>query len=76
MADRVVCYAGAANPEEPRRVIWQGQPYPVIEIIDRRRQPDALVFLVRCSPGGTLFELTCDIESENWQIRHRGDLPL
>ena len=76
MADRIECYAGAANPETPRRVIWQGRAYPVTEVIDRQHQPDTLVFLVRCSPGEILFELTYTFETDAWQIRPRGELPL
>jgi len=74
--DRVECYAGASYPEEPRRVFWQEKTYLVSEIIERQRHPDSLTFLVRCSPGDTLFELTYTIESETWQIHSKGDLSL
>ena len=74
--DRVECYAGASQPETPRRVYWQGEAYQVVEIIDRQRQPDRLFFLVRCSPGERLFELTYFLEAEIWQIHTKGRLPV
>jgi hypothetical protein len=74
--DRVECYAGASQPETPRRVIWQGEAYQVVDIINRQRQPNRLVFLVRCSPGVALFELTYFFESETWQIHTKGSLPV
>ncbi|QRN82565.1 hypothetical protein JR338_09045 [Chloroflexota bacterium] len=73
---RVVCYAGANYPEAPRRVIWHEMIYEVTEIIDRQRHPDSLLFLVRCSPGETLFELIYILESETWQIHFKEDLSL
>lgn len=74
--DRVECYAGASYPEDPRRVIWHDVTYEVTEVIDRQRHPDSLLFLVRCSPNETLFELVYRFESETWQIHFKGDLSL
>lgn len=73
---RVESYAGASQPETPRRVFWQGETYQVTEVINRQRQPDRLSFLVRCSPGEILFELTYLFEAESWQIHTKGDLPV
>lgn len=76
MADRVECYAGASQPETPRRVIWQGKTYQVTDILNRQRQPDALSFLVRCAPDETLFEIAYIITTGTWQIHFKGSLPL
>jgi hypothetical protein len=76
MADRVECYAGASQAETPRRVVWQGQTYPVTEVLSRQRQPDALTFQVRCEPDETLFELSYIITTGTWQIHFKGNLPL
>ena len=74
--DRVECYAGASYPEDPRRVNWHEVTYEVTEIINRQRYPDSLLFLVRCSPDETLFELVYLLESETWQIHFKGDLSV
>lgn len=74
--NRVECYSGATHPETPRRVIWQGTIYQVDCVIDRQRRPDCLVFLVKCSPNETLFELTYTIKTESWQIHAKGNLPV
>ena len=73
--DQVECYAGAGSPEEPRMVWWAGKRYQVIEIIDRRRDPEGLEFLVICSPGNALFDLYYLFETESWRIQSKGIAP-
>lgn len=75
MKDRVESYAGASSPEEPRAVWWDGERYQVSEIIDRRREPDSLRFLVICSPGKALFDLYYHLETESWRIQFKGNAP-
>jgi hypothetical protein len=72
MSDRVECYAGASSPEEPRVVWWEGERYQVNEIIDRRREPTGLRFLVVCLPGNALFDLYYHFETESWRILSKG----
>jgi hypothetical protein len=71
MKDHVSCYAGAANPEHPRAVTCQGQRFTVDKILQRRRTPAGVGFLVQCSPDWVFFDLfylTCE---DRWQIQPR-----
>jgi hypothetical protein len=69
---RVESYAGSSYPEHPRAFVWEEQGYQVQEIISRSRDPEGLRFLVRCSPGDTLFDLYYQIEDDDWQIQPKG----
>lgn len=71
MKDSVACYAGASYPEHPRAVTWQGQRYPVEQILQRRRTPEGVGFLVQCSPGQTLFDLFYLTVEDRWRIQPR-----
>jgi hypothetical protein len=73
--DRVESYAGASSPEEPRVVWWQENRYTVEEIIDRRRDPYGLGFLVRCSPENVIFDLYYFFEADSWRILPKGIAP-
>lgn len=68
----VECYAGSTYPESPRALTWQEQRYRVEEIIQRRREPAGVGFMVRCSPGDCLFDLFYLIEEDQWQIQPKG----
>ena len=71
MKEPVVCYAGAFYPEKPRTVIWEGQLYIIKNIIQRRKTPEGVGFLVQCSPDEVIFDLFYfDLEAR-WQIQPR-----
>lgn len=69
MNDHVECYAGAAYPEHPRAVTWQGQRFSVERILQRSRTPEGLGFLVQCSPDQAVFELFYFAMEDRWQIK-------
>ena len=71
---KVECYAGSTFPESPRALEWEGQHYLVEAILERRREPHGVGFLVRCSPecytsDAAIFNLFYFFEEEQWQIR-------
>ena len=68
----VEAYAGGSYPESPRALIWEDRRYEVQEILDRRREPHGIGFLVRCSPDQALFNLFYESENEEWQIQPKG----
>lgn len=72
MKPAVEAYAGGSYPESPRALLWEGCRYEVQEVLDRRREPRGIGFLVRCSPDRTLFDLFYDIEKDIWQIQLKG----
>ena len=72
MNAKVTAYAGSTYPESPRSIEWEGQSYRVQAVLERWREPHRLGFLVRCTPGATLFELFYLIEEDQWQIRPKG----
>jgi hypothetical protein len=74
MRDKVTAYAGSTYPESPRSIEWEGQSYRVQAVLARWREPHRLGFLVRCTPGKTLFELFYLIEEDQWQIRVTGSV--
>ena len=68
MTDTVECYAGSTYPERPRAFTWQGVRFEVSEIIDQRREPDGILFLVRCEKDEKLFELFYNSISMEWRV--------
>lgn len=72
----VECYAGSSYPEHPRAFVWGGQRYKVKEIIQRRREPNGVGFLVRSSPSEMLFDLFYDITTDQWQIKPKGSVMI
>lgn len=72
MNDNVEAYAGSSYPETPRALKWEEQRYFVQEILDRRREPEGIGFLVRCIPGNALFDLFYQQAEELWQIQPKG----
>jgi len=68
----VECYAGSTYPERPLSFTWHGTHYEVCDIIDRRRQPAGIGFLVRCTPGNALFDLFYNETKDQWQIQLKG----
>ena len=74
MMPDVECYAGSTYPETPRAFTWDNHRYQVIEILQRRRTPTGIGFLVRCNPGSSLFDLFYTIREDCWQIQPEGYL--
>ena len=72
MKSSVESYAGSTSPETPRALTWEGQRYTVDAVLARRREPNGLGFLVRCTPNNTLFDLFYLTEEDQWQIRPKG----
>lgn len=72
MTAKVECYAGSTYPEHPRALTWENQRYQVCDIIQRRREPDGVGFLVRCAPDDMLFNLFYLTKEEHWQIQPIG----
>jgi len=71
MTEAVECYAGSTYPEHPRAFEYDGIRYTVGEIIDRRRNPDGVGFLVRCSSPTLLFDLYYRVDVARWLISPR-----
>lgn len=72
MKPEVECYAGSTYPEEPRAFTWETQRYTVIEVLQRRRTPEGIGFLVNCKPGPVHFDLFYVIHEDCWQIQPKG----
>ncbi len=72
MTSRVEAYAGSTYPEQPRAFQWENQHYEVQAILDRRREPEGVGFLVRCDPGNALFDLFYNSIQDKWQIQPKG----
>ena len=72
MSTEVNCYAGSSHPETPRALLWEGQRYTVQAVLERRREPHGLGFLVRCVQGDLLFDLFYRAEEDQWQIQQKG----
>jgi hypothetical protein len=72
MSTEVECYAGSSSPETPRAFTWDGQRYRVQAVLNRRREPNGLGFLVHCTPGEAIFDLFYLIEADQWQIQPKG----
>ncbi len=75
MNPQVTCYAGSTYPEHPRAFTWEGEHYTIQEILQRRREPESLGFLVRCAPDDILFDLIYFIDQDHWEIYPKGTLP-
>jgi hypothetical protein len=72
MTPVVECYAGSTYPERPRAFHWEDQRYEVQSVINQRREPAGVGFLVRCSPDDALFDLFYQTDENTWQIRPKG----
>jgi hypothetical protein len=68
MSPDVECYAGSVYPERPKAFQWEGQRYEVLEILQRRREPDGIGFLVRCEPDKRCFDLFYLLVEDQWRI--------
>lgn len=76
MNETVECYAGSSYPERPRALVWQGQRYEVKEIIQRRRQPEGVGFVVRSASPEMIFDLFYTIAADQWQIKPAGSVMI
>ena len=74
MKNRVECYAGSSNPEKPRAFTWEEKRYIVQDILQSRRSPAGIGFLVLASPGNELFDLFFLEQEEQWQILPKGSI--
>jgi hypothetical protein len=72
MTHVVEAYAGSTYPEQPRAFQWENQRYEVQAILDRRREPAGVGFLVRCDPGNALFDLFYNSIQDKWHIQPKG----
>ena len=72
MTHVVEAYAGSTYPEQPRAFQWENQHYEVQAILDRRREPAGVGFLVRCKPGNALFDLFYNSIQDKWHIQPQG----
>ena len=68
MSLKVDCYAGSMYPEKPKSFSLEGQHFEVQSILDQRREPDGISFLVSCSPGDAIFDLHYTFSNDQWQI--------
>ena len=68
MTPEVECYAGSTYPEQPRALTWEGQRFQVLAVLQRRREPKGVGFLVQCAPEERVFDLFYNIEEATWQI--------
>jgi hypothetical protein len=68
MSSDVECYAGSSYPERPKAFQWKGQRYHVEEILQQRREPDGVGFLVRCDPDERRFDLFYSSVEDQWRI--------
>jgi hypothetical protein len=75
MSVEVECYAGSSHPETPRALVWEGKRYTVQAVLERRREPHGIGFLIHCSPGDQLFDLFYQIKEDQWQIQPKGPAP-
>lgn len=76
MTKTVECYAGSSYPERPRAFMWGGQRYDVKEIIQRRREPEGVGFVVRSLSPEMIFDLFYNIASDQWQIKPAGSVMI
>ena len=69
MKAKVECYAGSSYPEQPRALLWEGQRYTVQAVLERRREPHGIGFLIHCTPGDRIFDIFYRTEDDQWQIQ-------
>ena len=73
----VECYAGYRGEEAPRRLLFDGRPVEVVEIIDRWFGLDHRYFKVRGSDQAT-YIIRHDTQQDCWEMTmyqtpHMGD---
>ncbi|MEA3325902.1 MAG: hypothetical protein U9R53_01105 [Chloroflexota bacterium] len=76
MTPEVECYAGSTYPEQPRAFSWEDQHYQVLAVLQRRREPEGVGFLVRCAPGESVFDLFYLTEEAAWKIQSKGSIKI
>lgn len=64
----VECYSGYTHAQEPRVVVWQGQRYPVAQVVVRWRTPEGPAFQVR-TKAGEWFQLHYLESEDQWTIQ-------
>jgi hypothetical protein len=67
----VECQAGYRGEETPRRFRLYGRTVEVVEILERRAEPDARSFRVR-GDDGRVYTLRSDRRTEGWEIPEIG----
>lgn len=63
----VICHSGYTYAQEPRAVIWDGQPCLVALIVDRWRTPTGPGFRI-VAEGGQAFHLQYDEQQGHWAV--------
>jgi hypothetical protein len=63
----VECHAGYRGEETPRRLHLEGRTIEVVEIIERRTEPEARFFRVR-GDDGRVYILRSDHSTGWWKI--------
>ena len=63
----VQCHAGYRSDETPRRLIIDGRPIEVTEVLAQWHEPDARYFRLRGADGAT-YELRQDVASGVWRL--------
>lgn len=64
---RVECHAGYRGEEEPRAFTLGERRFAVLEILDRRLDPEHRYFKVRVDDG-RMFVLRHDTSSGQWEL--------
>jgi len=67
-------YAGSTYPEQPRTFSWESQNYQVLAVLQRRREPEGIGFLVQCAPGERVFDLFYHTKEASWRIQPKGSI--
>ena len=64
---RVECYAGARGDETPRRLVIDGRPLDVAQVVDRWLTPDHRFFRIR-GGDGAVYVLRQDVVCLAWEL--------
>jgi hypothetical protein len=68
MSENVTCRSDFTYAQQPVALTWQGQPYEVIQVMDRWRSPTGLHFRV-LSHDNRVFMLTYHEAEDQWSIQ-------
>ena len=63
----VECYAGAAYPEKPLALTWEGERLEIAQIEYQARTPDGWFYRVR-TMNSEVFELRYEESNDRWYV--------